>query len=338
MRNALLDLLKLLGALFITCAHMPTGDPVARTLANVFPLAMMPFFLTSGYYFLSADRTLNVAHTKKRIARLCWMTLRWFVFYLLASTALVYLGRGRLSSVPGMRSWLRMLVDPEVWLGVALFQYIPGIGYQLWFMLALILCNLLAWAVFRFGLKKLAYGLILPVCALHIGLQEVNNQLALGIHTMKISNAWTTGLPLFMLGIWFRENEEAALKRLSTKALVAAVVIGLITPMIAWRLYQGGRYYVGNYVSGIALFLLALRYGPRVRSNRLTRWAGEASTTVYLVHTVFVEGLRALSELRPATAPALDWIGGPAAFLLSLAVHPLLTKGAALLRGRKKTA
>jgi len=336
MRNALLDLLKLLGALFITCAHMPTGDPVARVLANIFPLAMMPFFLTSGYYFLSSRKTLNEAHTKKRIVRLTWMTLRWFVFYLIASTVLVYLGKGRLSSVPGMRSWLHMLANPEVWLGVAVFQYIPGIGYQLWFMLALILCNLLAWAVFRFGLKKVAYALILPICILHIGLQEANNQLALGIHTMKISNAWTTGFPLFMLGIWLRENEEAVLKRLSTRALAAMAVIGLITPMIAWMLYRGGRYYVGNYVSGIALFLLALRYGPRVQSNAFTRWAGEASTTVYLVHTVFIESLRALSELCPVTAPALDWIGGPVAFALSLAMHPLLTRGAKLLHRAKK--
>lgn len=321
MRNGLLDLLKLLGAFCIVAAHMPPADPVGSVLVNICPMALIPFFLTSGYYFLSSKLELKPASVRKRTVKLSWMTLRWFVFYLIASTVLVYLGRGRLSNAPAMSGWLALLKSPKTWLGLIFMQYIPGIGYQLWFMLALILCNLFAWAVFKLNLKKLAYALILPITIFHFVLMEANVRLGLGLHSMAVSNAWTTGIPLFMLGVWLRENEARVLPRLSTRLLVCAAVLGLITPLVAYSIYGHRAYYVGNYLTGLALFLLALRYGPRLAPSRLTQFAGEASTTVYLVHTLFVETLRALASLYPVFSTPFNYLGIPLAFALSLTVH-----------------
>ena len=326
MRNGLLDLLKLVGALCIVTAHMPPTDPVGSVLMNVCPMALIPFFLTSGYYFLSSKGGLREESVKKRVVRLSWMTLRWFVFYLIASTALVAFGRGRLPHVPSMGSWISSLKSLRTWLGLAFMQYIPGVGYQLWFMLALIVGNLFAWAAFKWNFKKIAYTLILPVTALHFALMAANARLNLGLHSMAVSNAWTTGIPLFMLGVWVRENEEKLLARLSTKLLTGAALLGLITPLIAYLIYGHRAYYVGNYVSGFALFMLALRFGPRFAPNAFTRFAGEASTTVYLVHTLFVEALRAAAVMLPALALPLNYLGVPIAFALSLAFHFLLTR------------
>jgi len=336
MRNGLLDLLKLLGAFCIVAAHMPPSDPVGSVLVNVCPMALIPFFLTSGYYFLSSDMQLRPASVKKRTVKLSWMTLRWFVFYLIASTALVWLGRGRLPNAPAMGGWIALLKSPKTWLGLLFMQYIPGIGYQLWFMLALIICNLFAWAVCRLNLKKAAYALILPISVFHFVLMEANIRLGLGLHSMAVSNAWTTGIPLFMLGIWLRENEAKLLPRFSTKLLAGAAVLGMITPLIGYSLYGHRAYYVGNYLTGLALFLLALRYGPRLRPSAFTRFAGEASTTVYLVHTLFVEGLRAIASLHPFLAFLLNYIGVPIAFALSLLVHAGLRVLPAIIPSKEK--
>lgn len=324
MRNGLLDLLKLLGAFLITCAHMPPSDPVARTVANLCPMAMMPFFLTSGYYFLSAGGGADAAKTMKRVGKLLSVTLKWFVFYLVVSTALAAVGHGRFDNVLSLHGWFNHLTSPRTWLALLAFQYVPGVGYQLWFMFALVWCNLIALAVVRFGLKKPAYALILPLCVAHLALQEANNQLGLGLHAMQVSNAWTTGVPLFLLGMWIREHEER-LRRLPVWLLVAATAVGMVTPMIGWTLYRGGRYYAGNYLAGIALFLLALRLGGRVPESRWTKWAGAASTTVYLVHTLFVELMKMGIQLKPSLS-RLDWLVAPIAFVLSLGVHELLRR------------
>ena len=106
MRNGLLDLLKLLGAFLIVCAHMPPSNPVARMIANVCPMAMLPFFLTSGYYFLSADGRADAGKTLARVKKLLWITLKWFVFYLVVSTVLSALGReGSATSCRCGRGW-----------------------------------------------------------------------------------------------------------------------------------------------------------------------------------------------------------------------------------------
>lgn len=324
MRNGLLDLLKLLGAFLITCAHMPPSDPVARTVANLCPMAMMPFFLTSGYYFLSAGGGADAAKTMKRVQKLLATTLRWFVFYLIVSTALAAVGRGRFDNILPLHSWIAHLTSPGTWLALLAFQYVPGIGYQLWFMFALVWCNLVALAVARFGLKRPAYALILPLCVAHLALQEANNQLGLGLHTMMISNAWTTGVPLFLLGMWIREHEER-LRRIPLWLLAAVAAVGTVTPMIDWLIYRGGRYYAGNYLAGIALFLLALRLGSRVPESRWTKWAGAASTTVYLVHTLFIELMKMGIQLRPSLS-RLDWLVAPIAFAMSLVVHEALRR------------
>ena len=324
MRNGLLDLLKLLGAFLIVCAHMPPSNPVSRMIANVCPMAMLPFFLTSGYYFLSGDGRVDAAKTRARVKKLLWITLKWFAFYLVVSTVLAALGNGRFNNILSLRAWIGHLTSPKTWLGLLAFQYVPGIGYQLWFMFALAWCNLVALAGEKLKLRRLLYALILPVCLGHIALQEASNQLGLGLHAMVISNAWTTGVPLFMLGMWIREHEER-LRRLPLGLLVAAVIVGMAEPMISWTIYEGGRYYIGNYLAGTALFLLALRLGGRVPVSRWTKWAGAASTTVYLTHTLFIELMKMGLQLVPSLQP-MDWLVAPIAFALSLGAHELLRR------------
>ena len=153
--NSLLDLLKFICAYLVVAVHStPVETAFGMAVLDAVHMAVPPFFMISGYLLRGNGEPLDATRFRARIVRLLKMTAIWMLVYLCASTLLVFVGRGWIPGLTAPRAWYRQLTSVETWLKFVLIQFVPGIGYHLWYLPASIIGLLLLGAVHRLHLQK----------------------------------------------------------------------------------------------------------------------------------------------------------------------------------------
>lgn len=318
-RNGLLDLLKLLCAYMVVVVHLAPPGEAGVFIDSMCRMSLAPFFLISGYFFRNGAGIAVPQAVKKRVRKLCRMLIGWMIFYLAASTILIELGRGHFADVPSRRTWLNLVASPRSIVRFFVLQEVPGLGYALWFLQALIYCELLALLLDRKGCTKLGYALILPLLATQLGLEWARNRFSLSLAGSLTNNAWIMGIPMFFLGDWIRTHESRTAK-LPSAALIALALAGLILPYFECLAFGPFDLFLGNHVAAVALFLLALRFGEGVRAGDAIHRMQSASVLVYLLHPLFAKLLLMAQEKLPALTGSIEWLSAPMVFFVSLVV------------------
>lgn len=320
--NSLLDLLKLIFVFFVVAVHCtPIHTPFGAAVSHILHAGVPVFFLISGYLFRSTDGSVKDDHVWRRVLRLIKLTIIWMAIYLAVSTIVVYLERRTVSGALSLHQWVELVFSPQSILKFFIFQFIPGIGYHLWYMPAQILGYLALWGIHKLRLSKIRLPLALGLLALQMFLQLIQNRCVIFQTTELIRNVWVTAIPLLLLGDWLRDHESIA-DRLSTPVLAIALAIGLLLPPFEFWWPSSVEFYLGNYITAVAAVLLAIKLG-RGYVRPWGRWMRDASLEIYLWHILFVHSLNILFNYKLHLPPIFQWFIAPLSFGLSLGVFEL---------------
>ncbi len=120
------------------------------------------------------------------------------------------------------------------------------------------------------------------------------------------------GLPFFLLGDWFRQNQETLVQKFSTKTLLAAFSLGVVltvaeTVLVAARTGDDRELYLGIFLMLFALFLLAWKKPQQDREGILARIGRNYLLEIYLLHLWVMEALDLLLSKTGLHIPGIGW-------------------------------
>lgn len=120
------------------------------------------------------------------------------------------------------------------------------------------------------------------------------------------------GLPFFLLGDWFRQNQETLVQKFSTKTLLAAFSLGVVltvaeTVLVAARTGDDRELYLGIFLMIFALFLLAWKKPRQDHEGVLARIGRNYLLEIYLLHLWVMEALDLLLSKTGLHIPGIGW-------------------------------
>ena len=205
-RNTSLDILKGVAALFVIWIHEQfpgvTGQLVNRTGAFAVPV----FFMVSGFFGQNASRR----KLEKSIRHI--LTLIGIAYGLNLLRILVF---------DGGTAMVDALIDafsPRTLILWILLNITPISGVA-WFLFALLYCYILHWLFHRWITNRRVF-LLIPVC--------IAGGLAVRLLMPSIgtNDAWFCGIPCYLIGSWYRVNQEH-LAKIPVSQYIAGTVLGL---------------------------------------------------------------------------------------------------------------
>ena len=286
-RNASLDLLKGIAALFVIWIHEQFPGVTGQLVNRIGAFAVPVFFMVSGYFAYHADRK-KLGRSVRHILRLILITyglnlLRIVVFD--GTTAAVDAVVNAFSPRT-LILWVVLNITP-----------ISGVA---WFLFALLYCYILHWMFHRQTQERWVY-LLIPVC-IAAGLA-----VRLLLPSVGTNNAWFCGIPCYLFGRWVRENRERLL-RFPVKGWSISALAGLVALTVSVFVAELLAY-PGAFVLAGSLFILCTLC-PNARGGLLERIGSTYSFFVYIGHALMIHVFNAMlpigdSMLLAWTRPVL---------------------------------
>lgn len=320
--NCALDLLRLVCAVAVVFIHSAPGfyGAAGQSINGALHVPPLVFFLISGYFWRDARGETSRERCRRRVVKTLKVTVFWVVAYMLFTTALVYPFHGELPGMDSAGEWLRSFFSADNLIKMLLVQRSPGVGTQMWYMMALTVTQLALWGLYEVKWTKLRLPLAIVLMLAQLAVQWANSRLSLNLGQEFLRNAWLTGLPWMMMGDWLRGREES-IRRIPTALLAAVGVLGLFTaPLEFW--WNGiVEYPIGLYFAAPALVMLAIKLGTNV-DRPWARPVRAFTQSLYLWHMLFVMTMETgIAALGLSTS--LQWLSTPVTVLLCLGVFQL---------------
>jgi len=279
-RNALLDFIKLIGAILIAIGHagfLYDKNIIAHqiTCNGFFKTAVPFFFCLSGYYLYDYFKKGTFNLWVKRVFTLyvVWMLLYSFFWF-----------------------------DPN---NILILRYLKIIltGFTiLWYLMALLLGGIVLYYVREFKTNILVIATILLyllACAIqYIGHVYMDTDLfplnKIGHHGPLHRNFLFYAFPFLTIGYLIRRNLELEKisKSLALKLLIFSLVIFLVEILVNYNfIYMGGMQNVNlSYlILGPALLIFGLKYVhkfPFFQNN--SKFISQYATIIYLLHGLVI--------------------------------------------------
>lgn len=278
-RNLSLECCKLIAACFVVFIHIPFPWPVGEFVLCLARFAVPMFFAISGWYSYQA----RPGKLAKRMGHVLLLELVGIGIMLLwGIIAALYVGRDMkemlLEALPGaeqLKLWLLFNEDPY--------------GGQLWYLSASALCYAVLWLYTRLGGTRWGYRpmYVLGGCLLgaHFAMGELSKFTGLTVYFKIYRSGIFFGLPMFLMGLFLRENRDRLLSKLKTPQLLLLMLGGTLISIGEWKYFDVYDLYMGLLLSVPALLLLTARYPgvPRWMEG-IAGACGTVSMVVYLVH------------------------------------------------------
>lgn len=280
-RDLSLDVAKGVGIILVVIGHAWRGLETAGMIGNawlfqvidrlIYNFHMPMFFLLSGITFQAWALRRPVGETAfSRVTRLLWPLILWTYLFTAARLAA---GDAANTQVSGLESLLFFPLPPRD---------------HFWFLWALFLQHLAVLALIRFATGPLsapAWATLAAVVVLASSLTPIG------------LNAWTVGAATyagaFLAGLALGQTSWRPHGPLAF-VIAAAVFIGLQTLsfQVPQTLLTGQL--LGILLSLAVLVMLWTTTSHRTGVVRLLAWLGVASMGIYLAHTIFSAGTRAV--------------------------------------------
>lgn len=285
-RNYLIDVLKMVAAVFIVFLHYPFPEPMGQAVDCCARFAVPFFFAVSGYYAYGAS--------SKRIIKRMWkivviMLLASFLFFCWHCFKLLIMNGSVITYIKGLMSF--KVVANLVFLGVSPFFE------HLWYLSAMVVVYLIFYLYTLYWGKDTKYygfyvfGLIM--LQIHIVLSMNCTAAEIEIPTAMYRNALLFGIPLFAMGIFLRENLDVIVQRynVTKRKAYSAIVIGFILSLLQWFGFGKAEMPVGMLLVVTSIILIAAKTeASQCKAvNTAAYYLGKASLIVYIVHPLLYE-------------------------------------------------
>lgn len=276
-RNLSLECCKLLAACFVVFLHIPFPGTFGQWIVCLSRFAVPLFFAVSGWFSFG----VSAQKLKKRFGHILLLELFGDILYAswrcfrdyLAGESLSWCLRYQIPDIQALKLWLFWSVDP--------------FAGHLWYLSATCLCYAVLWGYTRLDRKDYRplyiCGLTLLLGSFAMG--EFSRFTGLRVDYRICRSGFFTGLPMFLLGMFLRENREKL-----EKAGLPLALTGMALSLLEWKAFGSYDLPIGAVLTAAGMLLAAARH-PSVPA-RLTGAAagfGSVSTVVYLIHLLILE-------------------------------------------------
>ncbi len=276
--NYLLDIFKLITALFVIAVHV-RGDGKLPFLISFFnyPFAVPLFFAISGFFSYKKFNNEDVEYFKRKIKRtfklylicsICY-TLFYFTMNLIQHEFKEYFMNGL--SFKNIAKFI--LLNKPIFA-----------GGHLWFILSLLYVYIYVYIFLRLGDKKnkftinLVFSILLIVAATII-------DIGFDFNYVLTRNWLFYGLPCFFAGVFAGKYQE----KIKEINLIYYLLI-LVSALSCKNLIE---YYSLCYRHDISVFIIifsvtllciSIKYDTLIKENRIIKYFGDLSMYIYIVH------------------------------------------------------
>lgn len=301
-----------ISVIFIHCM-LPSWPGIL--MCGLARFAVPLFFIVSGYYLRKNSSQENEIKRRakqkaKRLGRiLAWAALLYLVWSL--TRAILEGGTAQMQT-----KLLEAFAPRQLFATIFLGDFTP-IGGHLWFLAALLVCYGIIAHTGTTLLKKNTGRLAAALLFVHVAgrficaLLSVDRLFGIPVY-IWFRNWLFMGLPFFLLGDWFRQNQETLVQKFSTKTLLAAFSLGVVltvaeTVLVAARTGDDRELYLGIFLMIFALFLLAWKKPRQDHEGILARIGRNYLLEIYLLHLWVMEALDLLLSKTGLHIPGIGW-------------------------------
>ena len=297
-RNYILEWVKLILAVLLVFIHARLPGRAGDALDCFARITVPTFFAISGYYSFQIDDhqiSRRLLHIFKIMLIASFVFCAWGIWKVEVinngSTRDYLLGQ---FSIVNIAKFLIIGVNP--------------FGGHLWYLTAIFYCYAFLWLYARFyKTERGVYdyrniyliGFILYL--IHIAAGPVATAVGVDIHYTFYRNAWFFGIPMFSLGLFLREYQDALITKFSLTdgKLLLLILIGLFLSQIQWFGTGKVEMPLGTLIEVVSLILLVMPMKKKVslKTRYLSLIAGKASTVVYITHNMYIYILEAYEDV-----------------------------------------
>lgn len=281
-RNQSMECAKLVAAFFVVFIHEHLPGRVGELVDYLGQFAVPMFFAITGYFNYRAECSTIVRRMKHIF--LLYLAGNFAQALALLVEALVT-GQGIIGFI------MRILPDQKGLTGWVVLQseFIAG---HLWYLHTLLVVYAVYWAYVKFFQgrevdNRPLYYAGFTMLAIYFAARVVAVVYVDGL-TDITRNAYLTGIPMFVLGLFIREYQDQIFRsyRLKNRSLAAVIAVGELLTVQQWLAYGTGTAF-GTFVAALALILL-LAQNPCITDQPALRHLigrfGNWSTYLYLFH------------------------------------------------------
>lgn len=305
-----IDYLKGLACLAVVFLHVHFPRPMEWPVVAACRFAVPLFLVVSGFFFTSGG-TCSFASTGRKLRHSLMLGIRATV-----ALAFLVLVQGWLDPRFSATGFFRSHATAKDVACFFITNAPPSPLVHLWFLWALVYCYLFALIWFGDGNRLWTAGPLGLVLLVGMVLfQEFAHCLpfnpAIPFRGMPVRLCFLfvfRALPFFLLGIWIRRN-EAVIRKLELSAWTYAAVAfaGAVAAAVEYRLFGNSQFYLGNYLTAIALFAWAIRH-PEGGWKPMVFIGRRLSLLVYVLHVAVWQYLSILLRgLHVDQWPLVRW-------------------------------
>ncbi len=254
--------------------HIPSFYKPA--LAPLLKTAVPIFFIITGYFLYSADRSAAIARCKKALRKLSilflWSNALYFAWHLT-----LYF-RGGHFPIDSWRSIVVFLVFGD------------SFCMALWYLTACLQTLFVFWAALKFRMERWLY----PVIPLGLLFALLFGRYCIIDHPLSlllVRNAFTTGMPCFLIGWLTHRYADRLMKRGIELALLVSTGL-YYAECLCYVIYVKhllpplsiGDLFVMTVPTAWLLFLCALKHKDAGIGSPLERIGRNHSTNIYVLH------------------------------------------------------
>ncbi len=277
--NYLLDIFKLIAALFVVIFHVTCHIGSTYIIAFFsYPFAVPLFFAISGFFSFKRFANGDTEYFKRKIIQtlklylICSIlyTLFYFSIHLIKHNFLEYF-----TNALNYENIIKLVV-----LNKPIFS-----GEHIWFILALLYVYIYVY-VFLCLIKNKKYIFVLNLIfsiLLMVGAAIID--ISFDFSTILTRNWLFYGLPCFFIGIFIGKYKDKIKNiKLIHYLLILVLSIGFRSLVKYYSLYYRQDISIFIIIFSVSLLCISIKYENLIKENKIIRYFGELSMYVYIIH------------------------------------------------------
>lgn len=279
-----LDALKTIAAYLVVFQHACGSGVISEYILALARIAVPLFMVITGYFY---EDTANHGNESKQIIKFTKIAIGMCLFYFSVDICWNLLTNN-------ITEYLIQYTKATTWVNFFVFND-PVPADLSWYMWAMIYVLVFIYALPKLYKSKKIRRILIFVCiavSLVFGKYSI---LFFGKEFLPIytRNAWTIGLPYFLLGIEIKEQAEQIRKierrKVAGLVLLFAVLNILERSILVYCNINAARdSYICTTFLAVAVFVLFLSFSNMSPNNVLVKFGSKYSLALYVIHSLFV--------------------------------------------------
>lgn len=217
-----------------------------------------------------------------------------------------------MGTINGAKEWIISLLSTRNVLYFIAFQR-TVIGDVSWFLVALIWCYVVTFAIAKKNIWTKTFPLIPILLLLNVFLGEVAPFMGIKTEWYWCSNFWLMGFPCYALGYYIRINEHRLVRGLKDKKILVILFSSILLNLIERVLTEASQFFISNILFMFACFIYSIKNPTNFQNKKLAQVLsiiGEKyAFGVYILHPIVRDIFWMIAEyLGVAVQPIWNWI------------------------------